>query len=59
MAAEKEGNISLPNWSKTPKYTTPLPSSSDAGKIPPRDQIKDFAGLPNSSMPKPLKIEGH
>jgi hypothetical protein len=54
----KEGNVTLPNWSKEPKYTKPLPSSNDIDKIPSREQIKDFKGLPSSTMPKPFKMEG-
>ena len=57
--AEKEGNVSLPNWSKEPKFTSPLPSSNDAGKIPPKSDPKPFAGLPGSTGPRSLKIEGH
>lgn len=54
----KEGNVTLPNWTKEPKYTKPLPSSNKVGKIPSREQIKDFAKLPSSTGPRPLKMEG-
>lgn len=57
--AEKEGHVTLPSWSKEPKWTSPMPKSSDAGKIPPRDHVNEFHGLPASTMPRPLKIEGH
>lgn len=56
--AEKEGNVTLPNWTKEPKFTKPAPSSNDAGKIPPKTEIKPFAGLPASQSPKAMKIEG-
>jgi hypothetical protein len=33
----------------------PLPSSTPADKIPPKTEIKPFAGLPASTGPRPLK----
>lgn len=57
--AEKEGNVTLPTWTKEPKFSRPAPTSSDAGKIPPKTEIKPFAGLPAATMPKPMSIEGH
>lgn len=51
------GEYKAPNWSKEPKYTSPLPTKNDAGKIPPRNQIKPFAGLPASTGPRPMNKE--
>lgn len=56
--AEKEGNVSLPNWTKEPKFTRSAPSNNPPGKIPPKTEIKPFAGLPASQSPHPMKIEG-
>lgn len=56
--AQKEGNITPPNWPSKPDYTKPLPTSNDAGKIPPRTEVGKFNGLPSSTGPRPMKIEG-
>lgn len=58
--AEKEGNITLPNWNPKEHLDHPrkLPSSNEPGKIPPHQQIKPFAGLPASQSPRPMKVEG-
>lgn len=57
----KDGNVTLPNWNPKEHLDAPksLPKSNEAGKIPPHTTIKPFAGLPASTMPRPLKIEGH
>jgi hypothetical protein len=46
-----------PNWPAKPNYTSPLPKSSDSGKIPPRTQIHQANNLPHSPSPRPLKKE--
>ena len=56
--AEKEGNITPPNW-PADEYTKkrPLPDSSP-NSIPSRNEIHPFAGLPASTGPRPMKKEG-
>jgi hypothetical protein len=43
-----------PNFPAKPNYTKPLPKSSDARKIPPRDHLPAINGLPGSTGPRPL-----
>lgn len=46
-----------PNFPVKPKYTSPLPKSSDARKIPPRNHLPAANGLPGSTGPRPLKAK--
>lgn len=51
-------DIKEPNFPKDYESARkPLPKNSDANKIPPRTEIKPFAGLPASTQPKSLKME--
>lgn len=58
---EKEGNVSLPNFPQDPGKSNraSLPSDNSANKVPSRNEINPFAGLPAATGPRPMKIEGH
>jgi hypothetical protein len=58
--AGKEGNIPIPNFPENyDKSRSKMPASNPPGKIPPKMEPKPFAGLPGSTSPRPLKMEGH
>ena len=53
-----DGIFKEPNWTKEPKFSKPAPSTNPPGKIPPKTEIKPFAGLPASQSPRAMKPEG-